>query len=175
MACALVVFESMFGNTEVVAAQIAAGLAEMLDDVKVVRAGPGVEVGDDVVLLVVGGPTHAFGLSRASTRDSAGQQGAPADVARAEGLREWLAELPLTTCRVAAFDTRIHKPGVPGSAARGAERRLGKAGGRVVSPATSFWVSGMRGPLVAGEDERARSWGRLLGTRLPDRYSHLTG
>ena len=174
MSRALVVYESMFGNTEIVARQIAAGLSETVD-VDVVRAGPDVVVGEDVALLVVGGPTHAFGLTRASTRDSAGQQGAPVDVARAPGLREWLEDLPLTTCRVAAFDTRIHRPGVPGSAARAAERRLGKAGGRVTSPAMSFWVSGTHGPLAAGEADRALSWGRLLATRLPQRYRHLAG
>ena len=174
MSRALVVYESMFGNTEVVARQIAAGLAETVD-VEVVRASPDVVLGEDVALLVVGGPTHAFGMSRASTRDSAGQQGAPVDVARSPGLREWLEGLPLTTCRVAAFDTRIHKRGVPGSAARGAERRLGKAGGRVVTPAMSFRVTGMHGPLAPGEADRALSWGRLLGTRLPQRYRHLAG
>jgi hypothetical protein len=174
MAHALVVYESMFGNTGAIAREIAAGLAETVD-AEVVRAGPDVVVGDEVALLVVGGPTHAFGLTRPSTRDSAGQQGAPADVARGPGLREWLASLPPMTCRVAAFDTRIHKRGLPGSAARGAERRLGKAGGRVISPAMSFWVTAMQGPLAPGEADRARSWGRLLATRLPDRRRYLTG
>ena len=175
MVRALVVYESVFGDAEAIARAIAAGLAgHVAVDVVAAREAP-TDVGADVALLVVGGPTHAFGLSRPSTRDSAGQQGAPADLARAPGLREWLAELPHTTCRVAAFDTRIHQRGVPGSAARVAERRLGKAGGRVVSPAMSFWVSGMHGPLAAGETERARSWGRLLATRLPDRLSDLAG
>ncbi len=56
MARALVVFESMFGNTEAIARAVADGL------------GGGAEVD------VVGGPTHAFGMSRPSTRRSAAQQ-----------------------------------------------------------------------------------------------------
>ena len=173
MTRALVVFESMFGNTEVVARAVAAGLAESVET-EVRRVSPDLVVGPDVALLVVGGPTHAFGLSRVATRESAGKQGAPADLAHGAGLREWLDRLPLTTCRVAAFDTRIRKRGVPGSAARGAERRLGKAGARVLSPATSFWVTSTEGPLAAGQEERARQWGRLLGARLPERF-HLAG
>jgi hypothetical protein len=92
MTRALVVFESMFGNTELVARAVAVGLAEHTD-VDVVRARPGVMPRDDVDLVVVGGPTHAFGLTRRSTRVSAGQQGADEVAAQGTGLREWL-DLP---------------------------------------------------------------------------------
>jgi hypothetical protein len=59
-------------------------------------------------LLVVGGPTHAFGLSRPDTRQAAVQQGSsrPADA----GLREYLDVSPMLTGIVAAaFDTKINK------------------------------------------------------------------
>jgi hypothetical protein len=164
MTRALVVFESMFGNTERVARAIAAGLAEHTD-VDVVRAGPGVTPSDDVDLVVVGGPTHAFGLTRPGTRVAAGQQGADESAARSTGLREWLDLLPWTMGHrpaTAAFDTRVRSPRVPGSAARSAARRLRKAGLPVVVPPMSFWVHGTGGPLLAGEEDRARSWGREL-------------
>jgi hypothetical protein len=164
MTRAVVVFESMFGNTERVARAVAAGLAEQAD-VDVVRAGPGVTLRDDVDLVVVGGPTHAFGLSRPSTRVSAGQQGAGEAAADGMGIREWLDTLPEPTWHgpaTAAFDTRIRKPGVPGSAARSAARRLRHAGLPVVVPPMSFWVHGTGGPLLPGEEERACSWGREL-------------
>lgn len=162
MARAVVVYESMFGNTEAIARAVAEGLAERLD-VEVARAGPDLVV-DDVALVVVGAPTHAFGLSWPSTRRSAGEQGAPGSVAQGPGLREWLdgwtpgPDPP----QVAAFDTRIRKKGVPGSAARTALRKLHRRGTHLACSALSFWVSGTPGPLLPEETDRAREWGRSL-------------
>ena len=71
---ALVVFESMFRNTRQSADAVAEGLSEHLPVEQVeVSAAPTV-IGDDVELLVIGGPTHAFGLTRPGTRQSAAQQ-----------------------------------------------------------------------------------------------------
>src|SRR6476660_3190889 len=57
MTRALVVYESMFGNTERVARAVALGLAEHIH-VDLVRAGPGVTLADAVDLVRVGGPRH---------------------------------------------------------------------------------------------------------------------
>jgi flavorubredoxin len=74
MTRALVVFESMFGNTEAIAHAVADGLRSTMDvDVVEVGAAPA-SPADDVDLLVVGGPTHAFGLTRPSTRQDAARQ-----------------------------------------------------------------------------------------------------
>jgi hypothetical protein len=169
MARALVVFESMFGSTEAAARAVADGLRDLVE-AEAARAGPDATVPDSLDLLVVGGPTHAFGMSRAATRSSAGQQGADARIAAGPGLREWLAGVhPAAGLSVAAFDTRIRKRGVPGSAARAAERRLRRGGGRVLAPAESFWVADTPGPLLDGEEERARRWGRRLAEELVQR------
>ena len=159
---ALVVYESMFGNTEAVARAIADGMAGALT-ADVVHVGPGVTVDEDVVLLVVAAPTHAFSLSRPATRASAEEQGAPVERS-APGLREWLEGLRLGGARpwVVAVDTRVKKRGVPGSAARAAEKRLRHLGLKPVAPATSFWVDGTTGPLLPGELERAHGFGRLV-------------
>src|SRR3954453_13850215 len=86
---ALLVDESMFGNTEKVARAVAAGLAESLEvELREVSTAPE-QVTGLVDLIVVGGPTHAFSLSRPSTRADAVAKGAPPrepDV----GVREWL-------------------------------------------------------------------------------------
>ena len=57
---ALVVYESMFGNSEQVARAIGAGLAENMEvDVTAVATAPAT-VPPDVSLVVIGGPTHAL-------------------------------------------------------------------------------------------------------------------
>jgi hypothetical protein len=132
------------------------------------------DVADDVGLLVVGGPTHAFGLSRERTRESAVVQAAGDVVSAGEGLREWLGAVTGGTRAIAAaaFDTRIDKPRMPGSAAHGAEKRLRRLGFRVLVPAASFYVTDTSGPLVEGELERARRWGELLGSTMVTEGEH---
>lgn len=89
---ALVVYESMFGNTESVARAVATALGRWMGvALQDVSQAPG-PADAAVDLVVVGGPTHAFSLSRGSTRADAISQGAThgkQDV----GLREWLARL----------------------------------------------------------------------------------
>src|SRR5689334_20719676 len=100
---ALVVYESMFGNTEKVARAVADGLSETFDvTVADVTGMPGT-VGVD--LLVLGGPTHALGLSRPATRAQATQQGAVRAATAVDlGLREYLARLSkLTGIAATAF------------------------------------------------------------------------
>lgn len=172
---ALVVYESMFGNTQEVAESVAAGLASHMD-VDVVEVGDAPEtLGAHHRLLVTGAPTHAFGLSRPSTRRSAGDEArkaAPAAeppqalISTGIGLREWLAQIHPggETVAAAAFDTRLAKPRLPGSAARAARRRLRRRGFQIVVPAESFWVTGTTGPLVDGESARARSWAEQIAT-----------
>lgn len=160
---ALVVYESMFGNTEAIAKAIADGLAEHLPTtITEVMMAP-TRLGD-VDLLVVGAPTHALGLSRRETRMSAAAQGARLRESGLVGLREWLARLVAPSRGVAAaFDTRIKRPRVPGSAARAARRRLRRLGFDTGAKPVSFYVTGTPGPLADGELDRARSWGRQLG------------
>jgi hypothetical protein len=157
---ALVVFESMFGNTEAVARAVADGLSTQLEvDVVAVDEAPP-DLPDDAVLLVVGGPTHAMGMSRPRTRqDAARQDGSPP----VRGMREWLGDVarPLAGVLGAAFDTRVHAP-VPGSAARGESKRLRRLGVQLIAPATTFWVGGTPGPVLGGELDRARRWGEQL-------------
>lgn len=174
---AVVVFESMFGNTEVIARAIADGVATRMPvDVRDVNAGPpGSSELSDLQLLIVGGPTHAFSMSRPSTREDAGRRGAAG--AREQGVREWLAGLnpQLRHAAVAAFDTKVNKPRLPGSAAIAATRRLRRMGFHIVAPAHSFFVTDVNGPLLEGEVERARSWGvDLASAVVPDVASATT-
>ncbi|GAA0504659.1 hypothetical protein Ade02nite_70480 [Paractinoplanes deccanensis] len=163
---ALVVYESLFGNTEAVARAVAEGLGETFE-VKVVEAREMPSAGD-VDLLVAGAPTHAFGLSRPRTREDAARQGEVRPGSVGVGLREYLDVSPsLPGTAAATFDTRINKPLVPGSAAHRAHRRLRRLGCRMLLPAESFRVEGVDGPLVAGELGRARAWGARLAAAMP--------
>jgi hypothetical protein len=168
---ALVVYESMFGNSEQVARAIAEGLAAygevVVQEVTTTTTGA---VPDGVDLLVVGGPTHAMSMSRPSTREDAIRQGAgQGRVAR--GLREWLDALPddLQQLPFATFDTRVSRVRrLPGSAARSAARVLRRRRGRLTTVPASFFVDDVAGPLGADELVRARTWGQRLADLVRD-------
>ena len=159
----LVVFESYWGNTETVARAVADGIGGPVEVVGVADAPT--PLPRDVDLLVVGGPTHAFGMTRATTRrDAVKQGGRPGH--EETGIREWLAALaPVPGLDVATFDTRASAVRrLPGSAARGAARTVSHGHvGRVVGT-ESFYVEDTPGPLLDGEVERARAWGGTLRT-----------
>ena len=114
---------------------------------------------------MVGGPTHAFSMSRRSTRHDAVQRGAAA-AHEATGIREWLDGWGAThgpLPHAAVFDTRVTSVRhLPGSAARRAAKVLHARGLSVLDEPTSFYVVDVEGPLVDGELERARAWGRRI-------------
>jgi len=161
---ALIVVESMFGNTMRVAEAVAEGLSGHLEP-EVVLVSDASESRTDLHLVVVGGPTHAFGMTRQQTRADAVKQGAPPG-GTGGGIREWIAGLPhgRGEVAVATFDTKIAKARrIPGSAAHGAARALRRRGYRLVSGGESFYVGDVKGPLLDGELDRARRWGAQLG------------
>jgi hypothetical protein len=170
----LVVYESMFGNTRDIAHAIAEGLATRVvaDVLEIAEAPP--ELPPDVSMVVVGGPTHAHGMTTPESRDDARRRAGDRRVSPGIGMREWLGGLPSRGSPTAAavFDTRIKGPGlVWGSAARAGAKLARDAGLRLVRPPESFLVGGPSGPpfdrLVAGELERARTWGAELGALVP--------
>jgi len=164
---AVIVVESIWGNTESIAREIAAGLGEGRIDVVAAASAPSALEGD-VDVLIVGGPTHAFSMSTTRTRDAARQQGAVAIPAR--GIREWIAghASPRRAIPVATFDTRVVVPRLPGSAAKKAMRRLLALGYRPAAEPEAFGVQGYAGPVADGELERARRWGAELRQRVRD-------
>ncbi|HEY5629443.1 MAG TPA: hypothetical protein VIR16_08040 [Candidatus Limnocylindrales bacterium] len=168
----LVVYESMYGNTAAVAAAIAEAIGE---DAVAVEAGAAPHVlPADVELLVVGGPTHAHGMSVPSTRDdAAGRVSQPTLSRGGYGIREWIADLRADRSLLfATFDTRIKGPKLLwGSAAESAAKALTAAGHRPALAPTSFLLDGMFGSpygrIPASEIERARAFGARLVDCLP--------
>jgi flavodoxin len=150
----LVIYDSVFGNTEKVAQSIAAALGTNAIPVSQADAG---QLGS-LDLLVVGSPTRGFRPT--------------------EGITKLLNGLPrnhLAGVRVAAFDTRIVLETIDskalcflvdkgGYAASTIAKMLQKKGGKLAAPPEGFYVTGEQGPLKDGEIERAADWaGRLVG------------
>ncbi|GAA4711766.1 flavodoxin family protein [Phytohabitans rumicis] len=171
---ALVIYESMYGNTHLVADAIGEGLATayQVEVVPVGQASP--QTLGEADLVVVGGPTHVRGLSRARTREAAmsearkpGSELTLDPDAEGPGLRDWFHALPASTAaKAAAFDTRIDAPAVlTGRASKGISRQLRQHGFEVVAEPRSFLVT-KQNVLEPEETTRARQWGRDLAETL---------
>lgn len=166
MTRALVVYESMWGNSAQVAHAVAAGIGEVMT-VRVLEAGSAPTELAETDLVVAGGPTHVFAMSRPSTRREARREGAPLGSVES-GLREWLHALPRERGRwFAAFDTKVTtRRRLPGSA-RSATRASHRHDFTDAIHPESFSVVDVHGPLGEGEVERARRWGHSLAASIP--------
>lgn len=170
---ALVVYESMYGNTHLIADAIAAGLAPVgeVEVVPVDRATDASLAGVD--LLVVGGPTHVHGMSTAMSRKGAVEDAAKPgrDMtldpdAEGEGLRGWFDAIDGLPPKAAAFDTRMEGPAaLTGRASKGIAKRLRHHGCTIVDEPTSFLVT-KQNHLVDDEAGHATAWGVQLAARL---------
>jgi flavodoxin I len=149
----LILYDSIYGNTEQIAKAIGDGLS---GEVKVARVGE-VTMSElkTLDLLILGSPVH-------------GGRPTPA-------LDAFLKELPdhsLEGMRVAAFDTRFESEdqgfglrvlmSVIRYAAERIAKDLTKKGGRLVAEPEGFIVENKEGPLKAGEFERATSWAKAM-------------
>lgn len=169
---AVVIYESIYGNTHLVADAIAAGLGwSDVEVVPVARASAALVLEAD--LVVVGGPTHVHGMSRERTRTSAietaHQPGheMPLDPdAAGEGLREWFEHLGTVATPGAAFDTRMSGPPLlTGRASKGIAKELEAHGFGFVAEPVSFLVT-RDNHLEPDEVTRAREWGAELATAI---------
>lgn len=142
---ALVVYGSVYGNTEKIAKAIAEAIAPS-NEVRVLRVGEA-KPSDlaSVNLLILGSPTQA-GRPVSAVQDFLGK----------------VPELSLKGVSVAAFDTRISKKivGLFGYAAGRIADNLKKKGGTLIASPEGFFVTGREGPLKEGEPERAAAWAK---------------
>jgi len=166
---AVIVYESMFGNTHAIADAFGKGLGPTLEVVVVPLAEAGRERLGDADLLVVGGPTHFHGMSRPRSRKWAAAiaQKPSNDLvldrdAEGPGVRDWLASLGHGHTKVAAFDTRYTGlASLTGRASKAISRQLRKHGFEVVAKPESFLVNSKH-HLEPGEEARAQEWGKRL-------------
>jgi len=139
----LVVYDSLYGNTEKIARAIGGAVT---GEARVVRAG---EVSpselESLDLLVVGSPTQG-GRPTPTTRDFLNK----------------VSKAAVKGVNVAAFDTRVPArwAAIFGYAAGRIAGTLKRQGGTLVASPEGFFVEGTKGPLKEGELERAAAWAR---------------
>jgi flavodoxin len=153
----VIVYDSIFGNTEQIAKAIGKALSSEteVEVLKVSQVNPEQLMG--LNLLVVGSPTRAFRPTQA--------------------VKKLLGSIPgngLKGVNIAAFDTGISLEDIDSSighffinlfgyAARPIANRLVKKGGNLIIDPEGFFVKGSEGPLKEGELERAADWaGQIL-------------
>ncbi len=158
---AVIVYESLWGNTATIARAIAEGIGPEAEVLTTDQATP--ETISDADLLVAGAPVLGFSLATDAMRENVArsESGAPRppDLAH-QSMRSWLDALPRGQGGAAAFETRIWWS--PRGATGDIERRLEAAGHQLVARAHKFVVTDKYGPLRDGELERARRWGEEL-------------
>lgn len=150
----LIVYDSVFGNTEQIALAVADAL-ESKGDVQTLRVSDAKpEHLDGLEWLMVGSPTRGFRPTEAITKF----------------LNE-ISTRSLKGVKVAAFDTRISVAKVKsrflstmvrlfGYAAPPIAKKLQRKGGTLVIPPEGFIVKDTEGPLEEGELERAAQWAK---------------
>jgi len=162
---AVVVYESLWGNTKAVAQAVADGIGPGTSCLTTDEAGP--QTVADADLVVAGAPVLAFSLGddkiRAAIARDEAHAPTPPDLSH-PSMRSWLERLPAGSGRSAAFETRIWWS--PRGAAGDIENRFTRAGYRPIAQAKKFVVTDKYGPLREGELERARQWGHELATAV---------
>jgi flavodoxin len=154
---AMIVYDSMFGNTKVIAEAIGNALGPQ-EDVAIVQASEAKpEQLEGLTLLIVGSPTQRFSPTGATT--------------------SFLKSIPkkgLEGVKVAAFDTRFPESKIDeigilaffvrifGYAAQPIADRLEKKGGELAIPPEGFCVGDTEGPLLEGELERVADWAKQI-------------
>jgi flavodoxin len=144
----LVAYDSVYGNTEIVARAVAAALP---GEVEMQRVGQ-VQASqlEAIDLLVIGSPTHGAMPTEA-----------------AQALVDRIGPPPHEGARAATFDTRLTWPFLErwgGFAAPKMAEALKGKGWTISGEPGGFFVRGLKkGPLKKGELERASAWAKALG------------
>jgi flavodoxin len=147
---ALIVYDSLHGNTAEIAEAIGDALAGDVS-VRHVDEVSAAEM-EAVDLLIVGSPTHGGWFT--------------------EPMKGWLDQLPATALRgtcVAVFDTRTPPTRLSrifGFAAPRIANSLKKKGMMLLVPPAGFVVKGTKGPLEEGELERAAGWAQEIAAGM---------
>lgn len=139
----LIIYDSFFGNTKLIAQTIGKELGEETRIVHVSEFQESMLQGLD--LLVIGSPILGWKPS--------------------ENTQKFLNSLPeLNGLKICTFDTRMNII-IHGDATKKMSERLVSLGGNMVVTPQSFCVSGKEGPLAKGELEKAKELGKKLRSK----------
>lgn len=161
---AIVVYESVWGNTAIIARAIAEGFGPEARVYATDEVPPDRLATAD--LVIAGSPVFAFSLPTESMRESilrSETDGPPPDLSH-PSLRSWLDGMPAGHGFAAAFETRIWWS--PRGATGTIEKKLANLGYQRLLRAEKFVVRERCGPLRDGETERAYLFGRSLRAAL---------
>jgi flavodoxin len=150
----LIVYDSIFGNTEKIAQAIADSLGS---DNPIKLAGfVTIEQLKEANLLVFGSPTRSFAATPAmmSLLESI-----PADGLGGKSAAAFDTRLKMTGLKGLLFGKMIDKGGY---AAPILSEQLRSKGAMIIQPPEGFFVQTEKGPLVHGEIERAEIWAKTL-------------
>jgi flavorubredoxin len=147
----IVVYESKYGNTKLVAETIAEGMREVEGTEAVVSELKEVDLGKipDYDAILLGSPNHIGGPTG--------------------GIKKFigkLGKLPLEGKLLAAFDTYLGKSFE--QAMKKMEKRISEkvSGSKLAAPGLSIRVEGMKGPISQGELPKCKEFGNKIATQM---------
>ena len=147
----IVVYESKYGNTKLVAETIVEGMRQVEGIETVLSELKGVDLNKipDYDAILVGSPNHFGGPTR--------------------GVKKFidkLGKLNLKGKLVAVFDTYVGKD--LEKAVKKMEKRINEKvpGLKLVTPGLSIRVQGMKGPILEGELPRCKDFGNKIATQI---------
>lgn len=139
---ALVIFDTNFGNTKMIAEAIA---KELDNDTKAISVSDfNVKDLEGLELIVVGSPIIGWRPSEKMGK-----------------FLDSLTKGQLKGIKAIAFDTRV-KLFIHGDAAGKISKKLNEAGAEIIAKPMAFFVKGKEGPLFDGEIEKAMQWAKGL-------------
>lgn len=137
---ALVVYDSNFGNTKIVAQTIADELHSLAVSVQDMRD----KKLKNIDLLIVGSPINGWRPT--------------------QKMLDWLHTITkgeLKEVTAAGFDTRVTMF-FHGDAAGKISKMLKDAGANIIANPKGFFVEGKEGPLLEGEREKVKEWAKQI-------------
>ena len=144
----IVVYESKYGNTKLVAEKIAEGMREVEGIETVVSELKEVDLGKipDYDAILLGSPNHWGGPTL--------------------GIKKFIGKLPLEGKLFACFDTYLAK--TSHQAMKKMEKRISDKvlGAKLAAPGLSISVDGMKGPISEGELPKCKEFGKKIASQL---------
>jgi len=147
----IVVYESKYGNTKLVAETIAEGIREVEGIETVVSEVKEVDLNRiaDYDAILLGSPNHIGGPTGGINK-----------------FIDRLGKLPLREKPFAVFDTYIEKDFE--KTAKKMEKRIGEKvpGSKLAAPGLSIRVDGMKGPISEGELPKCKEFGKKIAAQM---------